>query len=116
MAKRVAFTTLKDHKQNFESHPKCLFSQLCWRQKNIHEQHSATLNIPVSYKSKQSITAKPRTTKNSTEGRVRFVFLPRKLEFNQPDVNIENMNVKKNTDLKTLQIQNQELKDKIQKQ
>ena len=76
-----------------------------------------TLNMPVSYKSKQSMTAKPRTTKNSTEGRVRSVFLPRKLEFNQldEDVNIENMDAKENTDLKTLQIENQELRDKIQK-
>ena len=70
-----------------------------------------TLNMPVSHKSKQSMTAKPRTTKNST------VFLPRKLEFNQldEDVNIENMDAKENTDLKTLQIENQELRDKIQK-
>ena len=76
-----------------------------------------TLNMPVSYKSQQSTTAKLRTTKNSTEGRVRSVFLPRKLEFNQldEDVNIENIDAKENTNLKTLQIENQELKDKIQK-
>ena len=65
-----------------------------------------TINMPVLYKSKQSTAAKPRTTKNSTEGRVMSVLLPRKLQFNQPDVNIENMAPEENVDLMMLQIEN----------
>ena len=67
-----------------------------------------TLNMPVR-ESKQSTTAKPRKTKNSTEGRIRSVLLPRKLEFSQPDVNIENMDPGEVTELKRLQKENQEL-------
>ena len=73
-----------------------------------------TLNTPVR-ESKQSTTAKPRKTKNSTEGRIKSVLLPRKLEFSQPDVNIENMDPGEVTELKRLQKENQELKDIIQK-
>ena len=57
--------------------------------KKTYMNNIPTLNMPVPYKSKLSTTAKPRTTKNSTEGRVMSILLPIKLEFTQPDVNLK---------------------------
>jgi hypothetical protein len=70
-----------------------------------------TINVPI-LKSTTPTTAKPRTTRNSSEGRMRSALLPKKLSFEQDVENKvpeEDMN-----ELKRLRKENQKLKEKME--
>ncbi|CAB4009733.1 THAP domain-containing 11 [Paramuricea clavata] len=70
-----------------------------------------TLNVPI-LKTTRPTTAKPRTTINSSEGRMRSALLPKKLRFEQ-DVE-KNEPEEAMNELKRLRKENQTLKEKIE--
>ncbi|CAB3998936.1 THAP domain-containing 11, partial [Paramuricea clavata] len=70
-----------------------------------------TINVPM-LKSTTPTTAKPRTTRNSSEGRMRSALLPKKLRFEQDVENKEPEEAM--NELKRLRKENQTLKEKIE--
>ena len=70
-----------------------------------------TINVPI-LKSTTPTAAKPRTTRNSSEGRMHSALLPKKLRFEQDVENKEPEEAM--NELKRLRKENQTLKEKIE--